>query len=249
MEAAAANLTPVVLELGGKDAFIVCEDADLNQVLPTAMRGAFQSCGQNCAGAERFIVHERVHDEFVRRAAEATAALRQGPASGPTPVDCGAMCMPGAAEAVQQLVDDAVRKGAKVMAGGVLPPKAAGGQFYPPTVLTGVTPAMRIWQEEVFGPVMAVVKFSGDDEAVAIANDCPFGLGSSVFSGSRRRARAIAAQLEVCVWGGGGRVGCSALGQPGTQFVSCFAQQACPPSHCVWNSFAQAVCCVCFRPA
>jgi hypothetical protein len=183
------------------------------------------------------------------------------------------------------------------MAGGVLPPKAAGGQFYPPTVLTGVTPAMRIWQEEVFGPVMAgtrllrmlgrlprrrrsraslpacatleagtpasehppthlttwpshaVVKFSGDDEAVAIANDCPFGLGSSVFSGSRRRARAIAAQLEVCVWGGGGRVGCSALGQPGTQFVSCFAQQACPPSHCVWNSFAQAVCCVCFRPA
>ncbi|EFN57269.1 hypothetical protein CHLNCDRAFT_143835 [Chlorella variabilis] len=91
MEAAAANLTPVVLELGGKDAFIVCEDADLGQVLPTALRGAFQSCGQNCAGGERFIVHEQIHDEFVRRAAEVTSALRQGPASGEGMVDCGAI--------------------------------------------------------------------------------------------------------------------------------------------------------------
>ncbi|KAL4856021.1 Aldehyde dehydrogenase 22A1 [Chlorella vulgaris] len=198
MEAAAANLTPVVLELGGKDAFVVCGDANLDMVLPTALRGAFQSCGQNCAGAERFIVQNTIHDEFVRRAAVTTAALRQGPASGEGMVDCGAMCMPGAAEKVQELVDDAVKKGAKVAAGGTLPGEAAGGgQFYPPTVLTGVTPAMRIWHEEVFGPVMAVVSFSTDDEAVAIANDCPFGLGSNVFSGSRRRARAIAARLEA----------------------------------------------------
>ncbi|PRW57735.1 Aldehyde dehydrogenase 22A1 [Chlorella sorokiniana] len=197
MEAAAANLTPVVLELGGKDAFIVCDDADLDQVLPTALRGAFQSCGQNCAGAERFIVHDKVFDQFVRRAAETTAALRQGAASGEEMVDCGAMCMPGAAEKVQELIDDAVAKGATVAAGGKLPRGGAAGQFYPPTVITGVTPDMRIWQEEVFGPVMAVVKFATDDEAVAIANDCPFGLGSSVFSGSRRRARAIAACLEA----------------------------------------------------
>ena len=84
------------------------------------------------------------------------------------------------------------------MAGGKLPPKSGGGgQFYPPTVLAGVTPAMRIWREEVFGPVMAVVPFTDDDHAVAIANDCPFGLGSSVFSRNRRRARAIGARLEV----------------------------------------------------
>ena len=89
------------------------------------------------------------------RAAETTAALRQGPASGAAMVDCGAMCMPGAAEKVQDLIDDAVRKGATVAAGGTLPPRGAAGQFYPPTVVTGVTPDMRIWQEEVFGPVMA----------------------------------------------------------------------------------------------
>eukprot|EP00887_Chlorella_sp_A99_P003616 scaffold7.g3616.t1 len=215
MEAAAEKLTPVVLELGGKDAFIVCEDADLDQarwwrggrgghcrdgaVLPTALRGAFQSCGQNCAGAERFIVQEGVYDEFVRRAAETTARLRQGPASGEALVDCGAMCMPGQAEKVQELVFDAVKRGAKVLVGGALPraPAAGGGTYYPPTVLTGVTPDMRIWREEVFGPVMAVVPFATDDEAVTIANDCPFGLGSSVFSGSRSRARRIGERLEA----------------------------------------------------
>ncbi|KAL4441818.1 hypothetical protein ABPG77_003734 [Micractinium sp. CCAP 211/92] len=197
MEAAAENLTPVVLELGGKDAFIVCDDADLSQVLPTALRGAFQSCGQNCAGAERFIVQERVYDEFVRRAAGTTSKLRQGAASGGAMVDCGAMCMPGAAEKVQELIDDAVEKGAQVVVGGQLPTGGDGCQFYPPTIVAGVTPEMRIWQEEVFGPVMAVVKFGSDDEAVAIANDCPFGLGSSVFSGSRSRARAIGARLEA----------------------------------------------------
>ena len=117
MEAAAATLTPVVLELGGKDAFVVCGDADLGAVLPTALRGAFQSCGQNCAGAERFIVEESVHDEFVARAAEAVGRMRQGPASGAALVDVGAMCMPGQAEAVHALVVDAVKHGAKV--GGV----------------------------------------------------------------------------------------------------------------------------------
>lgn len=195
MEAAAGTLTPVVLELGGKDAFIVCDDADLNQVVPTALRGAFQSCGQNCAGAERFIVHEALYEAFVERCAALTSALRQGPPLGDAPVDCGAMCMPGAAQRMQQLVDDAVAKGAKVLAGGVLP--AGPGQFYPPTMLVGVTRDMAVWTEEVFGPLLAVVRCSSDDEAVDLANDCPFGLSSSVFTRSKARARAIGVRLEA----------------------------------------------------
>ncbi|KAK9805787.1 hypothetical protein WJX73_010284 [Symbiochloris irregularis] len=199
MRAAADRLTPVTLELGGKDAFIVCPDADLNQAVPTALRGAFQSCGQNCAGAERFIVHSDVHDTFVQRVAETTNRLRQGPPLGQGMVDAGAMCLPGLADKVAELVDDAVAQGAKVLAGGkvVHPAGAPGGQFYAPTVLVGVTPSMRIWQEEVFGPVLAVARCSSDAEAVQLANSCPFGLGSAVFSRSQRRANAIASQLRV----------------------------------------------------
>ncbi|KAK9916194.1 hypothetical protein WJX75_009917 [Coccomyxa subellipsoidea] len=197
LSAAATNLTPVVLELGGKDAFIVCDDADLSQAVPTALRGAFQSCGQNCAGAERFLVQASVYERFVDAAVGVARQLRQGPALGNSPVDCGAMCMPGLAEKVAQLVEEAVADGAKVLVGGHLVRHESGGQFYAPTVLVGVTPAMRIWREEVFGPVMVIVQFKDDDEAVRLANDCPFGLGSAVFSRSQRRANAIGRLLEA----------------------------------------------------
>jgi acyl-CoA reductase-like NAD-dependent aldehyde dehydrogenase len=197
MAAAAATLTPVVLELGGKDAFVVCEDADLGAVVPTALRGAFQACGQNCTGAERFVVQRAVAPAFVAACAAAVGRIRAGPASGEAPVDYGALCLPGLADKVQALVDDAVARGATLVAGGRAPPASAPGQFYPPTILTGVTREMRVWREEVFGPVMAVAEFDTDDQAVAMANDCAFGLGSSVFSRSPRRARAIAARLEA----------------------------------------------------
>ena len=196
MRAAADTLTPVVLELGGKDPFVVLDDADLSQCVPMALRGAFQSCGQNCAGAERFYVQAKVHDAFVEKVMLAANQLRQGWALSPG-VDCGAMCMPGQAAYVHGLVADAVAKGAKVLRGGELPdPAAAGGQFYPPTVLVGVDHSMRITREEVFGPVLAIVKFDTDDDAVALANDCAFGLGSNVF-GSKRRARAVGNRLDA----------------------------------------------------
>ena len=157
MKAAAETLTPVVLELGGKDPFIVLEDANLTQCVPMALRGAFQSCGQNCAGAERFYVHEKIHDKFVSEVMKAASKLRQGWALSPG-VDCGAMCMPNQADYVQSLVDDAVAKGATALCGGKVNPDKTAGQFYPPTVLTGVTHDMRIMREEVFGPVLAVVR-------------------------------------------------------------------------------------------
>ena len=197
MAAASETLTPVVLELGGKDAFVVCEDANLDQVVPTALRGAFQSCGQNCAGAERFIVHESIAEEFAQRAAAVANRLRQGSPTGPRTVDCGAMCLPGLADKVQDLVDDAVRRGARCLAGGDIRRAPKTGMFYPPTVLVGVTRGMRIWEEEVFGPVFVVTSFTTDDEAIALCNDCPFGLGSSVFSRRQGRARRMAEKIEA----------------------------------------------------
>ncbi len=195
MAAAAPTLTPLTLELGGKDPFIVCEDADLDAAVAAGLRGTFQSCGQNCAGAERFLVHEGVVDAFASAAATAARAMVQGPPLRPAGVDCGAMCMPGAAEKVAALVDDAVIKGAKVLAGGRV--GAGPGQFYEPTVLLGVRRGMAIWDEEAFGPVLCITPFKTDADAVALANDCAFGLGSAVFSRDTARARAIGAALEV----------------------------------------------------
>ena len=194
--AASDNLTPVVLELGGKDPVIVCEDADMAQVVPTCLRAAYMSCGQNCAGGERFYVHEKVHDAFVERVLRVVRGMKQGaPLEGH--VDCGAMCMPGECERIHALVRDAVGKGARVVIGGeIVRGAGGGGQFYAPTVLVGVDHSMRIMKEEVFGPVMSVMRFGDDAEAVRLANDCPFGLGSAVFSGSGARANAIAARLE-----------------------------------------------------
>merc|ERR1712216_596651 len=196
MEAAAKTLTPVVLELGGKDPFIVCADADLNQCVPMALRGAFQSCGQNCAGAERFYVHEKIHDKFLAKVLESARKLRQGWALSSS-VDCGAMCMPKQAQYVQSLIDDAVARGATVHVGGKIELGAQGGQFYPPTVISGITHDMRIAREEVFGPVLAIVKTKSDEESISLANDCDFGLGSNVFTRSTRRAEKLGSQLEA----------------------------------------------------
>jgi hypothetical protein len=112
-------------------------------------------------------------------------------------VDSGSMCMPSAVAAVAALVDDAVAKGAKLLAGGSSKMIKSGGQFYPPTVLYGVKRGMRLWEEEVFGPVFAIAVARDDDDAVALANDCSFGLGSAVFSKNQARARRIGERLEA----------------------------------------------------
>lgn len=155
MAAAAANVTPVVLELGGKDAVVVCDDADYAQAFNHGMRGGFQSNGQNCAGGERYFVHRSLLDRWLRDAVEAVGRLRQGAPVGHGTVDLGAQCLPGLREKIHDLVEDARAKGARVLAGGYLP--GGPGQFYPPTVITDVDPSMKIYYEEVFGPVMTVV--------------------------------------------------------------------------------------------
>jgi acyl-CoA reductase-like NAD-dependent aldehyde dehydrogenase len=196
LEACAPRLTPAILELGGKDPMIVCDDADLEQAVHAALNGTFIHCGQNCVASERILVHAGIHDAFEARVAAMAASLRQGPPLGAAVVDVGAMVTPLQREVVESLIADAVRRGARVLAGG----RAAlvdTGDYVAPTVLAGVTPDMPIMQEETFGPVMLLCRVSGDDEAVAIANGTRFGLGASVLSRDPRRARSIAARLEA----------------------------------------------------
>ncbi|GMH33070.1 hypothetical protein BSKO_00904 [Bryopsis sp. KO-2023] len=195
MKTCVERLTPVTLELGGKDALVVCEDCDLKQVVQTSLRAAYQACGANCMGGERFIVQSSVYKAFVKEVVDLTKQLRQGPALGGGLVDCGAICLPGLPEKIHELVSDAIGKGAKVLAGGQLPDRE--GQFYPPTILTEVTSDMRIWKEEVFGPVMTIVEFETDADAVKMVNDCDFALGSNVFSKSSSRANEMASQIEA----------------------------------------------------
>ncbi len=195
LSASASRLIPVVLELGGKDAFIVCEDAHLEQAAHAAMAGAFIAAGQNCLAAERMFVHASVYDAFVDRLVELAGPLRQGaPLGGQEPVDVGAMTTPAQLAIVQRLVDDAVAKGARVLVGGK--PGPSTGQFFAPTVLTDVTPEMAIMQEETFGPVAVVCKVESEDEAIRMANATQFGLGATVMTKSRRRAERIQRRIE-----------------------------------------------------
>lgn len=198
MEAAAKYLKPVILELGGKDAMVICEDANLDHVIPFAMRGSFQNCGQNCCGVERVFLYESIYDHFIDIVTTKIKALRQGnPSTGTDAnVDCGAMVMARQVDIIQDLIDDAVVSGAKLICGGFK--SESDGQFYPPTLLVDVKPSMRIAQEEVFGPVMCIVKVPNDNDetAIKLINDCSFGLGSSVFSSNQNRALAIGEQIK-----------------------------------------------------
>lgn len=206
MEAASAKLTPVVLELGGKDPFIVCDDADIDGVAQTACRGVFQNMGQNCAGPERFFIMESVYDEFCDRVRSIISQLHQGPPLDKTMsrfTDCGATTMGHAQMCLyQKLVDDAVSRGARVLCGGTLPSKEdvrKRGSFYPPTLVVDVPIEALIAQEEIFGPIMCVIKIKGDDddEAVRLANSCDFALSSCVFSRNTQRAAKIGSRVRA----------------------------------------------------
>jgi acyl-CoA reductase-like NAD-dependent aldehyde dehydrogenase len=198
MAAASATLTPVVLELGGKDPMIICDDADLDQAVENVMLGVFTACGQMCVAAERLYVMDGIYDRFVARLVERVAGLRQGP---PTEdpggrYDVGAQTMPRQLDIIQRHVDDAVKKGARVLVGGKRNPRLAG-QFFEPTVLVDVTHEMAVAREETFGPVATVIRVRDDEEAIRLANDCAYGLGSSVFTRDPKRAERIAGRISA----------------------------------------------------
>lgn len=195
--AADAGITPCVLELGGKDPFVVLEDADLDGVFKLLMRGCFQNCGQNCIGVERVYVQSSVYDRFLDMAAEKVGALKQGfPLSGES-CDLGATTMPGQIDIIEGLVFDALEKGARVLCGGECNAEMGPGLFFEPTLLVDVDHTMRIAKEEAFGPLMVVMPFESEVDLVRLANDSEFGLCSSIWSGSKVRATKLAEKLHV----------------------------------------------------
>ena len=195
IEGSAERVTPVVMELGGKDAFIVCEDAELEQAVHASLAGCFVNCGQNCVASERILVHDRLYDAFERRAAELVGGFRQG-SSRDGIVDVGAIITPLQLDIIEKAVDGAIAQGARVVTGGKRS-LCDAGDYFEPTILADVTPDMDIAREEVFGPVMLLMRFHDDDEATKIANDVSYGLSSSIFSKDRARARKIATELET----------------------------------------------------
>jgi acyl-CoA reductase-like NAD-dependent aldehyde dehydrogenase len=195
-EAAARRLIPASLELGGKDPMIVLSDADLERAANYATYFAMQNAGQTCISIERVYVEEPVYDEFVAKVAEKVRALRVGDSSGGYgTVEVGAITFPPQLETIKDHVADAVDKGARVLAGGNQ--LQGPGRFYAPTVLVDVDHTMKIMTEETFGPTLPIMKVRDADEAVRLANDSPYGLGSSVFTRDTERGEQIARRLQT----------------------------------------------------
>ncbi|HEX2049831.1 MAG TPA: aldehyde dehydrogenase family protein [Actinomycetota bacterium] len=191
--AAARHLTPVVLELGGLDAAIVCDDADLDVATSGLLWSSFFNAGQTCASIERVFVAEDVADEFTTRLLAKLRRLRQGAGDE----DLGALTFGPQLDTVRRHVDDAVAKGARVLAGGPDAARDDGTLFYPPTVLAGVTTDMDVLREETFGPVLPIVRVRDEHEAVRRTNEEGFNLTASVWTTDPRRARAIASRIRA----------------------------------------------------
>ncbi|MFC7812125.1 succinic semialdehyde dehydrogenase [Streptomyces olivaceus] len=192
---AAARLVGVSLELGGKNAMLVLEDADIEKAAAGAVRACFSSAGQLCISIERLYVHESVADAFLERFAARTRAMRLG-TSLSYGADMGSLAGERQLETVKRHVADAVERGARLVAGGVARPDI-GPYFYEPTILDGVTSPMTVCDEETFGPVVSVYRFTTEDEAVEHANSTPYGLNSAVWTKDARRGRDVAARLRT----------------------------------------------------
>jgi acyl-CoA reductase-like NAD-dependent aldehyde dehydrogenase len=193
-EAAAKTLTPVVLELGGKDPMIVLEDANLETASQAAVWGAFANGGQSCASVERLYVHEKIAPQFTEKVVALVKALKQDIGINED-ADLGSMTSERQLQIVEDHVNDAVANGAKVLTGGQRTPNKEGA-FYEPTVLTNVNHSMRALSEETFGPTLPIMIFKTDEEAVRLANDSEFGLTASVWTNDISRGKRIADKIE-----------------------------------------------------
>lgn len=196
IEGSAEHLTPVVMELGGKDPLIVCEDADISKAVHSALGGTFINLGQNCIASERIIVVDRIYDSFMAELVRLAKPLRQGVPKRGGNVDVGAIATPQQLKIIDTLVQDAIASGARPVVGGAIA-RIANGTYYPPTILADVTSEMKIANQEVFGPVMLIMRVRDEDEAIELANSTEFGLHSSVITRDKERGRRIADRLEA----------------------------------------------------
>jgi len=194
-QAAASRLLPVVLELGGKDPMIVLDDADVDVVSSAAVWGAFVNAGQACLSVERCYVHRSLYDRFLDACVAKAGKLRVGGGLDPQ-TDVGPLIHERQLQIVESHVQDARSRGARVLVGGKRLAEL-GPNFYAPTVVADVDHSMRVMREETFGPVLPIMPFDSEDEAVRLANDSDFGLAASVWTSKRSRGEALAARIEA----------------------------------------------------
>ncbi len=194
-ESCAKKLIPSVLELGGKDAMIVLADADIKAASSAAVWGSYTNCGQVCLSVERLFVERSVADKFIELCVEKTKKLRMGPGSDGS-TDIGPLIRPQHVNRMLDLLTDAISRGAKILSGGKARPDL-GPNFFEPTVVSGVNASMRLFQEETFGPILAVQIVADAEEALRLANDSDFTLAASVWTRDKSQGLDIARRLNA----------------------------------------------------
>jgi acyl-CoA reductase-like NAD-dependent aldehyde dehydrogenase len=229
LRTAAGNLTPTLMELGGKNPLVVFDDADLHDALLAAVDGGFFNQGEACTASSRILVQDKIYAEFEAKLCAAVSRLRVGDGADRA-TDVGPLVTRAQQKQVLDYLKIGVAEGARIAAQAPLPedPELANGFYVAPTVLTDVVPGMRVAREEIFGPVVTLIPFSDEDEAVGIANATPFGLVASVFTQDSDRALRVSRQIRagavfvnnyhrIAIGTGFGGVGLSGFGREHAQ--------------------------------